>query len=62
MVSYLRKEKGIVDLQLEMSKQQNERLKTHCIKRLTQTVQETRATLSDVRYVRSLVYWLNVIT
>ena len=43
VVSYLRKD---VDLQLEMSKQQNERLKTH-IKRLTQTVHQTRATLSD---------------
>lgn len=49
VVSYLRKEKGIVDLQLEMSKQENERLKAHT-ERLTQTLQETRATLSDVRF------------
>ena len=61
VVSYLRKEKGIVDLQLEMSKQENERLKTH-IERLTQTVQETRATLSEVRSFRSSVYWLSMIT
>lgn len=49
VVSYLRKEKGIVDLQLEMSKQENERLKAH-IERLTQTLQETRTTLSEVRF------------
>ena len=47
VVSYLRKEKGIVDLQLEMSKQENERLKAY-IERLTQTLQETRDTLSNV--------------
>lgn len=47
VVSYLRKEKGIVDLQLEMSKQENERLKAYT-ERLTQSLQETRATLSDV--------------
>ena len=52
VVSYLRKEKGIVDLQLEMSKQENERLKAH-IERLTQTLQETRDTLSNVRSFRS---------
>ena len=51
VVSYLRKEKGIVDLQLEMSKQENERLKAH-IERLTQTLQETRDTLSNVRSFR----------
>ena len=55
MVSYLRKEKGIVDLQLEMSKQENERLKAH-IERLTQTLQETRDTLSNVRSYRFLVF------
>ena len=57
MVSYLRKEKGIVDLQLEMSKQENERLKAH-IERLTQTLQETRDTLSNVRSFRSPVFFL----
>jgi hypothetical protein len=31
-------------------------------KRLTQTVQETHATLSDVTFFRSLGYWLNMIT
>ena len=55
VVSYLRKEKGIVDLQLEMSKQENERLKAH-IERLTQTLQETRDTLSNVRSFRYLVF------
>lgn len=55
VVSYLRKEKGIVDLQLEMSKQENERLKAH-IERLTQTLQETRDTLSNVRSFRSPVF------
>ena len=48
VVSYLRKEKGIVDLQLEMSRQENERLKAH-IERINQTLQETRDTLSNVR-------------
>ena len=55
VVSYLRKEKGIVDLQLEMSKQENERLKAH-IERLTQTLQETRDTLSNVRSYRFLLF------
>ena len=47
VVSYLRKEKGIVDLQLEMSKRENGMLKNQ-IERLSQTLQETRATLVDV--------------
>jgi predicted RNase H-like nuclease (RuvC/YqgF family) len=59
VVSYLRKEKGIVDLQLEMSKQENERLKAH-IERLTQTLQETRDTLSNVRSFRSPVFWFGL--
>ena len=59
VVSYLRKEKGIVDLQLEMSKQENERLKAH-IERLTQTLQETRTTLSDVRSLLIPNLWLKI--
>ena len=48
VVNYLRKEKGIVDLQLEMSKRDNEVLKAQ-IDRLTTTLQETRAALAEVR-------------
>lgn len=47
VVNYLRKEKGIVDLQLEMSKRENEVQKSQ-IARLTQTLQETRTTLAEV--------------
>ena len=54
-VSYLRKEKGIVDLQLELSKQENVRLKAQ-IEHLTQSLQESRATLAEVRsYTTSLI-------
>ncbi|KAF8967178.1 hypothetical protein BDZ97DRAFT_1917117 [Flammula alnicola] len=48
VVNYLRKEKGIVDLQLEMSKRENEVLKSQ-IERVSQTLQETRATLAEER-------------
>jgi len=48
VVAYLRKEKEIVDLQLELSKQENTRLKTQ-IDHLQQTLNETRQTLSEVR-------------
>lgn len=48
VVAYLRKEKEIVDLQLELSKQENVRLKTQ-IEHLTQSLQETRATLAEER-------------
>ncbi|KAK7048611.1 protein MLP1 [Favolaschia claudopus] len=48
VVAYLRKEKEIVDLQLELSKQENARLKTQ-IEHLTQTLKDTRATLSEER-------------
>ncbi|KAJ7758135.1 hypothetical protein DFH07DRAFT_772602 [Mycena maculata] len=48
VVAYLRKEKEIVDLQLELSKQENARLKTQ-IEHLSQTLNDTRATLSDER-------------
>ncbi len=50
VVNYLRKEKGIVDLQLEMSKRENEVLKNQ-IERVSQTLHETRATLAEVRMV-----------
>ncbi|KAF5333006.1 hypothetical protein D9758_015176 [Tetrapyrgos nigripes] len=48
VVAYLRKEKEIVDLQLELSKQENTRLKTQ-IDHLQQTLHETRQTLSEER-------------
>jgi nucleoprotein TPR len=47
VVAYLRKEKEIVDLQLELSKQENVRLKSQ-IDHLSQSLEETRATLSEV--------------
>lgn len=47
VVSYLRKEKGIVDLQLEMAKRENGVLKTQ-IERLSQTLQEARTSLTEV--------------
>ncbi|KAH7927786.1 hypothetical protein BV22DRAFT_1060287 [Leucogyrophana mollusca] len=48
VVAYLRKEKEIVDLQLELSKQENVRLKAQ-IEHLSQSLQETRTTLSEER-------------
>ncbi|KIJ62559.1 hypothetical protein HYDPIDRAFT_93869 [Hydnomerulius pinastri MD-312] len=48
VVAYLRKEKEIVDLQLELSKQENARLKAQ-IDHLTQSLQEARTTLSEER-------------
>ncbi|KAG9227404.1 Protein mlp1 [Pleurotus ostreatus] len=48
VVAYLRKEKEIVDLQLELSKQENARLKTQ-IDHLSQNLGETRKTLSEER-------------
>ncbi|KAF9220879.1 hypothetical protein BS17DRAFT_786120 [Gyrodon lividus] len=48
VVAYLRKEKEIVDLQLELSKQENVRLKVQ-IEHLTQSLQEARTTLSEER-------------
>ena len=53
LVTYLRKEKEIVDLQLELSKQENTRLKGQ-IEHLTQALNDTRATLSDVRLLNDL--------
>ncbi|KIK69700.1 hypothetical protein GYMLUDRAFT_519506 [Collybiopsis luxurians FD-317 M1] len=48
VVAYLRKEKEIVDLQLELSKQENTRFKSQ-IDHLQQTLNETRRTLSEER-------------
>lgn len=47
VVSYLRKEKEIVDLQLELSKQENSRLKAQ-VDHLSQSLEDVRATLSEV--------------
>lgn len=49
VVTYLRKEKEIVDLQLELRKQENTRLKTQ-IEHLSQNLEETRKTLSEVSF------------
>lgn len=48
VVSYLRKEKEIVELQLELGKQENTRLKTQ-IEHLSHTLEETQKVLSEVR-------------
>ena len=47
VVSYLRKEKEIVELQLELSKQENTRLRTQ-IDHLSHTLEETQKALSEV--------------
>ena len=47
MINYLRKEKEIVDMQLELCKQENARLKTQ-MGHLARDLEDTRATLSDV--------------
>ena len=47
LVTYLRKEKEIIELQLELSKQENTRLKTQ-IDHLSQNLDETRKALSEV--------------
>ncbi|KAL0058021.1 Protein mlp1 [Marasmius tenuissimus] len=48
VVAYLRKQKEIVDLQLELSKQENIRVKAQ-VDHLQQTLNETRQTLSEER-------------
>jgi chromosome segregation ATPase len=53
VINYLRKEKEIVDMQLELCKQENARLKTQ-IGHLTHDLEDTRATLSDVSLVLPL--------
>jgi nucleoprotein TPR len=50
IVRYLRKGKEIVDLQLELSKQENARLKSQ-IEHLTHTLDETWTTSSEVRFI-----------
>lgn len=50
VIAFLRKEKDIVDLQLELSKQENARLKTQ-LEHLSQTLEDTRATLSKVSLI-----------
>ncbi|KAG6850340.1 hypothetical protein H0H93_014613 [Arthromyces matolae] len=48
VVSYLRKEKEIVDLQLELSKQENSRLKAQ-VEHLSQSLEDVRTSLSQER-------------
>jgi nucleoprotein TPR len=50
VVTYLRKEKEIVDLQLELSKQENARFKVQ-IEHLSQSLQDVRSTLAEVYLV-----------
>lgn len=47
VINYLRKEKEIVDMQLELCKQENARLKTQ-IGHLARDLEDTRTTLSEV--------------
>ena len=47
LVTYLRKEKEIIELQLELGKQENTRLKTQ-VDHLSQNLDETRQALSEV--------------
>ena len=47
LVTYLRREKEIVDLQLDVTKQENTRLKNR-VEDLSQSLQEARTTLSEV--------------
>ena len=51
VINYLRKEKEIVDMQLELCKQENARLKTQ-MGHLTRDLEDTRVTLSDVSLSR----------
>lgn len=48
VIAYLRKEKEIVDLQLELAKQESARQKSQ-IDHLTQALEQTRTALSNVR-------------
>jgi len=54
VVAWLRKEKDIVELQLELSKQESARLKTQ-VDHLTQNLNQTRATLSEVSLLRAIL-------
>ena len=50
VIGYLRKEKEIVDLQLELSKQESARLKSQ-VEHLNQSLQDARNTLTQVRRI-----------
>jgi nucleoprotein TPR len=50
VVAYLRKEKEIVDLQFDLSKQENVRLKAQ-IEHVSHNLEETRTVLSEVRSI-----------
>jgi len=50
VVSWLRREKGIVDLQLQLASDENARLKRQ-IEYLTKSLQETQATLFEVGFL-----------
>lgn len=52
VVSYLRKEKEIIDLQLELSKQENASVKAQ-VDHLSQSLAEARSTLSAVSHDHS---------
>jgi len=49
VVGWLRKEKEIVELQLELGKQETARLKTQ-VDHLSQSLDQARATLSEVQH------------
>jgi nucleoprotein TPR len=49
VINYLRKEKEIVDMQLELCKQKSARLKTQ-VGHLARDLEDARATLSDVSF------------
>lgn len=52
VVGWLRKEKEIVELQLELGKQETARLKTQ-VEHLSQNLDQARASLSEVQYFSS---------
>jgi nucleoprotein TPR len=54
VVTYLRKEKEIVDLQLELTKQEGARLKVQ-VEHLSQNLQDVRSTLAEVFRRRGFV-------
>jgi nucleoprotein TPR len=54
VIAYLRKEKEIIELQHELSKQENARLKTQ-LEYLSQSLQDVRATLAQVCPHRSYI-------
>lgn len=56
VVAFLRKEKEIVDLQLELSKQESARFKAQ-VDRLTHSLEESRQALAAVRYSHVFAYF-----